>query len=75
VEPSTRFRLLRMDSGLERLALDRRTIRALIWAPLGQFVVDTPSAVTVDMGCAYTLQVDDSGAGLVRTSLGGSDSS
>jgi hypothetical protein len=33
-------------------------------------VVDTPSAVTVDLGCAYTLQVDDSGAGLVRTSLG-----
>ncbi len=30
----------------------------------------TPSAVTVDLGCAYTLQVDDSGAGMVRTSLG-----
>ena len=42
----------------------------IIWAPPGQFVVDTPSAVTVDLGCAYTLQVDDSGAGLVRTSLG-----
>jgi len=24
----------------------------------------------VDLGCAYTLQVDDSGAGIVRTSLG-----
>jgi hypothetical protein len=70
VEPSTRLRLLRMDSGLKRLALDRGTIRAFIWAPPGQFVVDTPSAVTVDLGCAYTLQVDDSGAGLVRTSLG-----
>jgi len=30
----------------------------------------TPSAVTVDLGCAYTLQVDESGAALVRTSLG-----
>jgi hypothetical protein len=26
--------------------------------------------MTVDLGCAYTLQVDDSGRGLVRTSLG-----
>ena len=70
MEPSTRLRLLTMGKGLKRIALDRGTIQAFIWAPPGQFVVDTPSAVTVDLGCAYTLQVDDSGAGLVRTSLG-----
>lgn len=70
VDPSTRLRLLSMGSGLKRIALDRGTIHTYIWAPPGQFVVDTPSAVTVDLGCAYTLQVDDSGAGLVRTSLG-----
>jgi hypothetical protein len=70
VDPSTRLRLLSMGSGLKRIALDRGTIHTYIWAPAGQFVVDTPSAVTVDLGCAYTLQVDDSGAGLVRTSLG-----
>jgi hypothetical protein len=70
MEPSTRLRLLTMGAGLKRIALDRGTIHAYIWAPAGEFVVDTPSAVTVDLGCAYTLQVDDSGAGLVRTSLG-----
>src|SRR6266699_3042489 len=70
VEASTRLRLLSMGSGLKRIALDRGTIHTYIWAPAGQFVVDTPSAVTVDLGCAYTLQVDDSGAGMVRTSLG-----
>jgi hypothetical protein len=70
VDPSTRLRLLNMGSGLKRIALDRGTIHAYIWAPPGQFVVDTPSAVTVDLGCAYTLQVDDLGAGIVRTSLG-----
>lgn len=70
VEPSTRLRLLTMGAGLKRIALDRGTIHTYIWAPPGQFVVDTPSAMTVDLGCAYTLQVDDSGAGLVRTSLG-----
>jgi len=70
VDPSTRLRLLSMASGHKRLALDRGTIHAFIWAPPGQFVVDTPSAVTVDLGCAYTLHVDDTGAGIVRTSLG-----
>jgi len=70
IDPGTRLRLLSMGTGLKRIALDRGTIHAFIWAPAGEFVVDTPSATTVDLGCAYTLQVDDSGAGLVRTSLG-----
>jgi FecR protein len=70
MEPSSRLRLITMGQGLKRIALDRGTIHAFIWSPPGQFVVDTPSAMTVDLGCAYTLQVDDSGSGLVRTSLG-----
>jgi len=70
VDPSTRLRLLTMGASLKRIALDRGTIHTYIWARPGQFVVDTPSAMTVDLGCAYTLQVDDSGAGLVRTSMG-----
>lgn len=70
VEPGTRLRLLSMGSGLKRIALDRGTIDAFIWSPPGEFVVDTPSAVTVDLGCAYTLHVDDAGNGVVRTSLG-----
>ena len=70
VEPNTHLRLLQAGSTGQRLALDRGTIHAAIWAPPGDFVVDTPSAVAVDMGCAYTLKVDDSGAGLLRTTLG-----
>jgi len=70
VEGNTRLRLLTMGSGLKRIALDRGTIHTYIWASPGEFVVDTPSATTVDLGCAYTLQVDDSGAGTVRTSMG-----
>jgi hypothetical protein len=56
--------------GPKRLSLERGTIHAVIWAPPGQFVVDTPSAVAVDLGCVYTLHVDDSGAGLLRTTMG-----
>jgi hypothetical protein len=70
VEPNTRLRVLRSNKGKEHLALDRGTIQAFIWAPPGDFVVDTPSATAVDLGCAYTLQVDESGAGFLRTTLG-----
>ncbi|HEY6293993.1 MAG TPA: FecR domain-containing protein [Terriglobia bacterium] len=70
VEPDTRLRLLETGATQKRLSLERGTIHAAIWAPPGEFVVDTPSAVAVDLGCAYTLQVDDSGAGLIRTTLG-----
>ena len=70
VEPDTRVRVLKSGSELNRVALDRGTIRATIWAPPGQFVVDTASALAVDLGCIYTLHVDDSGAGLLQTTLG-----
>ena len=70
VEPNTRLRLIAGGNGHNRLALDRGTIHAYIWALPGVFTVDTPSATAVDLGCSYTLQVDDSGAGLLRTRLG-----
>jgi hypothetical protein len=70
VEPDTRLHLLTMETGRKWISLDRGLIHAFIWAPPGQFVVDTPSAVTVDLGCAYTLQVDNSGTGHVQTSMG-----
>jgi len=69
LEPRTRLRL-ESNSGVKRLALERGTIHATIWAEPGKFVVDTPSAVAVDLGCVYTLHVDDSGDGLLRTTLG-----
>ena len=43
---------------------------ARIWAPPRLFFVDTPSAVAADLGCAYTLEVDDRGASLLRVTLG-----
>ena len=70
VEPNTRLRSVDGGNGHNRLALDRGTIHAYIWASPGQFTVDTPSAIAVDLGCSYTLQVDDSGAGILRTKLG-----
>jgi hypothetical protein len=70
VAPGTRLRLIEGSSGIKRVDLERGTIHATIWAEPGKFVVDTPSATAVDMGCVYTLHVDDSGDGLLRTTLG-----
>ncbi|HYL65074.1 MAG TPA: FecR domain-containing protein [Candidatus Methylomirabilis sp.] len=70
VDPNTRLRLIAKSQGRNRLALERGTIHAFIWAQPGEFAVDTPSAIAVDLGCQYTLHVDDSGAGILRTTLG-----
>jgi hypothetical protein len=70
LEPMTRLRLLQSAAGRKRIALDRGTIHVAIWAPPGEFVVDTPSAVAVDLGCMYTLSIEENGNGLLRTTLG-----
>ncbi len=70
VEGNTTVRLLATRTAHHRLALDRGTITALIQAPPGQFVVDTPSATATDLGCVYTLHVDDDGSGLLSVMAG-----
>lgn len=56
--------------GAGKLALNRGRLHAFIWAPPRRFVVDTPSARAVDLGCEYTIDVDASGDGLLKVSLG-----
>jgi hypothetical protein len=70
VDANSRVRLLQSGPNKKRIQLDVGTIHAAIWAPPGQFVVDTPSASAVDLGCAYTLQVAPDGSGTIRTTLG-----
>ena len=70
VDPGTRVRLLQTMRDRKRIALEEGTIHAAIWAPPGEFVVDTPGAVAVDLGCAYTLHIGPDGSGVLRTTLG-----
>lgn len=70
IDPQTRLRLVESRSSRTRLSLELGTIHAMIWAPAGEFAVDTPSALAVDLGCAYTLHVDESGTGVLRTTMG-----
>ena len=66
IEPNTRLRLLESRVGEHRVSLERGRITAQIWAPPRLFYVDTPSATAVDLGCAYTLDVDERGYGTVH---------
>lgn len=70
VEPNSTLSVLAIQPNEQRLSLDHGTIHALIWAPPGQFIVNTPSAQTVDLGCQYTLKVGADGVGLVDVSVG-----
>jgi hypothetical protein len=70
VDPHTRLRLVDTNAGNHRLALVRGTVHALIWAPPGEFFVDTPSSTAIDLGCAYTLHVDPDGNGTIDVSAG-----
>lgn len=70
IDENTRVRLLETQPTEHRLELARGKISAQIWAPPRLFFVDTPSAVAADLGCAYTLSVDDKGDGRLSVTSG-----
>jgi len=70
VGPNSRLRLVASRTTEQRLTLERGTISAKIWAPPRFFFIQTSSALVVDLGCAYTLAVDDAGTGLLRVETG-----
>ncbi len=70
LEPGSSMDVVRDDEGQHRLSLRRGTLNARIWARPRFFVVETRSAVAVDLGCAYTLRVDSTGTGILAVSYG-----
>jgi ferric-dicitrate binding protein FerR (iron transport regulator) len=70
VDELTRVRLVETRDGRHRLALERGTLHAAIAAPPGQFIVSTPSATATDLGCVYSLHVNDDGSGLLSVEAG-----
>jgi preprotein translocase subunit YajC len=70
IDPDSRLRLVQATNREQRFDLQHGTIHAFIWAPPGRFVVDTPSAKTVDLGCRYTLQTSKDGSGLLSVEMG-----
>jgi hypothetical protein len=70
LDPNSRLQILPSGGGNQQVALRRGTMHALIWAPPSHFVVETPSAKTIDLGCAYTLTVLSDDSGLLKVQTG-----
>lgn len=61
IAPNSRVQFVNTSENEHRLSLEKGVLQATIFAPPRLFIVDTPSAVAVDLGCAYTLEVDENG--------------
>ena len=70
LDPNSQIRLLQTNSDEHRIALDHGLMRATISAPPRLFFVNTLAAEAIDLGCVYTLQVDNLGRGLLHVTLG-----
>ncbi len=70
IDPNTRVRLIQTQPTEHRLELARGRLSARVWAPPKLFFVDTPSGIAEDLGCAYTLEVDDAGNSTLHVTLG-----
>lgn len=70
IDPNSRIHLLQTNESEHRLALDHGRLSAQIKAPPRLFFVNTPSAEAIDLGCAYTLEVDDSQHSLLHVTEG-----
>src|SRR2546423_3472384 len=70
IDPNSRVRLLQTNSSEHRLELARGRLSAHISAPPKLFFVNTPSGVAEDLGCAYTLEVDNDGNSILHVTLG-----
>lgn len=66
----SRVRLVGTGATGHRLELARGRIAARVTAPPRLFVVDTPTASAVDLGCAYELAVEPDGRTRLRVTSG-----
>jgi hypothetical protein len=70
IEPNSKVQLLSTRTSDNRLSLVTGTLHATIWAPPRLFFVETPAATAIDLGCAYTMTVDEQGRGRLCVTSG-----
>ncbi len=70
IEPNSRVKLVGTNAKEHRISLEHGILQAQISAPPRLFIVDTPSAVAVDLGCAYKLEVDKKGNSYLHVTSG-----
>jgi len=70
IGPGSRVRLDRGGLTAHRLTVERGSLDAVIEAPPRLFFVRTPAVLATDLGCAYTLEVDSTGATTIHVTAG-----
>jgi ferric-dicitrate binding protein FerR (iron transport regulator) len=70
VDGTSTIRLIESRKGRQRIALDVGVIHARTTSPPGVFVVDTPQARAIDLGCEYVLSIAPGGSGELRVTSG-----
>ncbi len=70
IGPNSRVKLVGTTVKEHRLSLEHGVLQARISAPPRLFIVDTPSAAAVDLGCEYKLEVDKAGNSKLTVMLG-----
>ncbi|MEA2237978.1 MAG: hypothetical protein QOC81_2702 [Thermoanaerobaculia bacterium] len=70
VDGRSTVRLVESRKGRQRIALDVGMIHARTTSPPGVFVVDTPRAQAIDLGCEYTLSIAPGGGGELHVTSG-----
>jgi hypothetical protein len=70
VAPNTRIQLVEARENEHRLQLAVGQMHAKIYAPPRIFFVQTPTAEAIDLGCEYTLDVDEDGTSILRVQSG-----
>lgn len=63
VHPNSALQLIASSPTEHRLRLEQGRVKARVNAPPRLFLVETPAALAVDLGCAYELIVDEGGDG------------
>ncbi|MBI3004308.1 MAG: zf-HC2 domain-containing protein, partial [Ignavibacteriales bacterium] len=70
IGPNSKLRLLVTRETEHRLEMLRGHMKASVYSPPRIFIVETPSATAVDLGCVYDLFVNDAGNGTIHVTSG-----
>ncbi len=68
--PESRMQLRTTRDIEHRIRLDHGRMDAVINAPPRVFITETPAGEAVDLGCAYSLIVDEQGRGMLHVTAG-----
>lgn len=70
VAPNSRVAVEDCGRDAHRLFLERGSVKAKIWAQPRLFQIGTPAGNSIDLGCAYELDVADDGDSRLRVTTG-----